>query len=222
MSLVSLRTGLATAVVAAVCLALSPRPLAGPTAPRFERLVARAVNPADQAGATAPIDIVIERWSTDQESETLHTMLQGGPEKLLATLQHTRVRAGIMQLPGFQGLGTRVRERRSRILQFARDIKTPKGRQVVVALDQTVTLAQPLPLRGTGEDVRVPQFEFTLIDIRFGPDGKGIGKMVTAGKVAYNKNTRLIEIANYDSEPVWLTEVKSEPFDGGFARPARR
>ena len=148
MNLINIRPVLAASLIAAFCLATGPRPAAAPTSGTpFERLVAKALDPSDKSAYPANIDIVIERWSTDEESDRLHdTLMQAGDDKMdqmiaaLQALQHTHRRAGIMELPGFQGLGTRAMSRRSRIVQFARDIWTPSGRQVIVALDQPVTL----------------------------------------------------------------------------------
>ena len=217
MNLINIRPVLAAAVVAAFCLATGPRPVAAPTPEPFERLVAKALDPSDPSAYQANIDIVIERWSTDEESDRLHdTLIQAGDDKMdqlteaLQRLQHTHRRAGIMELPGFQGLGARARLRRSRVVQFARDLWTPTGRQVIVALDQPVTLDQPLAtLRATPRDTRPPQPEFQLIDIRFGRDGKGIGKVATAGMLTYNETTKTIELANYGTQPVRLTDVTS-------------
>jgi hypothetical protein len=57
---------------------------------------------------------------------------------------------------------------------------------------------------------RSADYEFTLGEIRISKDGKGTGKLVNAAKVTWNKETRTIEIENYDTEPVRLTEVVAE------------
>jgi hypothetical protein len=228
MRLVSIRPVLAAAVVAALCFATAPRPVAAPKTTPFERLLAKALDPSDKSVHPANIDIVIERWSTDEESDSLlDTLMNSGADTLdkmaatLQTLQHTHLRAGIMELPGFQGLGARASSRRSRIVQFARDIATPSGRQVIVALDHPVTIDQPVAtIFGTpkppqlGFDglmvIKPESREFQLIDIRFGPDGTGIGKVATAGMLTYNTATRTIELANFGMQPVRLTDVISQ------------
>jgi hypothetical protein len=102
------------------------------------------------------------------------------------------------------GSGARARLRRARPLKFAREIKTPTGRQVVIGADQRL---------GLGEDPRTfrsVQPEFTLIDIRLGPDGKGVGKVAPAAQVTYNKQTKALEIENFGAQPVRLKDVRSE------------
>jgi hypothetical protein len=55
---------------------------------------------------------------------------------------------------------------------------------------------------------RSVDYEFTLAEIRLTKDGKGVGKLVTAAKITWNKDTRSVEIENYGIEPVRLTEVE--------------
>ena len=225
MNRLTLRPILATAAAAIVCLAMSPRPGAtGNLVPFVERLVAAAVNMTP--GGPEPlgrIDIVIERWSTEVErANLLRTTIDGGPARLLPALRTVTRRAGFVQSPGRHGLGARARERRAQNFQFAQEIKTPTGRQVVIATDQHLGFGEP-PARtqvviatdqhpDSGEktdNVPLPEPEFTLLDIRFGPDGNGVGKMAPAAKVAYNPTKKIFEIQNYAAQPVRLSEVKS-------------
>jgi hypothetical protein len=100
-----------------------------------------------------------------------------------------------------------------RPLQFAREIETPAGRRVVIATDQDLQFGERTPqYLGFGERTSRPpsEYAFTLLDIRFGPDGEGVGKLAPATMVVYNKETKTIEIENYGAQPVRLTEVRSE------------
>ena len=54
--------------------------------------------------------------------------------------------------------------------------------------------------------------EFTLIDIRFGANGIGTGKIATGAKIAYNAEKKIIELENFGKLPERLTGVKSEPW----------
>lgn len=209
MSRLTLRPILATAVAAIVCLTMSPRPGAtGNVAPFVERLVAKAVNMTPGGPESAGhIDIVIERWSTEVERESLlRTTIDSGPAKLLLALQTVTRRAGFVQSPGLQGLGARARTRRAHNFQFAHEIKTPTGRQVVIATDQHL---------GFGDSARgwrASDYEFTLIDIRFGPDGVGVGKLAPESKVTYNSEKKTIELENYGTLPEQLSAVTSAPW----------
>jgi len=56
---------------------------------------------------------------------------------------------------------------------------------------------------------RSADYAFTLVDIRFDGDGAGVGKLAVASKITADKKTGTIEIENYGTEPVRLTEVRS-------------
>ena len=204
MSRVSVRPILAIAVAAAVCLAVSPPDAAG-TAAAIEHFVARAPSESDPATPGSHIEIMIERWSTDEERDNLReTLLQRGPDALLAALQKVLRRpVGVVVIPGIPGAGARVRTRQARNVLFARDVETPKGRQVIIATDQYLAFGEPTKTWPS-------DYTFTLLDIRFGPDGKGVGKLAPPGKVVYNKETKLIELENYAAQPVRLAEVRAE------------
>ena len=204
MSRLSVRPILAIAFAAAVCLAVSPRSGAVEKVVPFERFVARAPSESDPA-TTSRIEIMIQRWSTDKERDNLcETLFQGGPDGLLPALQKMLGRpAGVVVIPGIPGAGARVRTRQARNVLFARDIETPKGRQVIIATDQYLAFGEPTKTWPS-------DYKFTLLDIRFGPDGKGVGKLAPPAKVVYNKETKIIELQNYGAQPVRLTEVRSE------------
>jgi hypothetical protein len=192
-------------VAVAACIAVSPQPNAARNSSVLERFVARASNVDDPTEASSPVEIMIERWSTDKEAESLGTTLvKSGAHTLLPALQQTWQRAGVVLTPGIIGAGARARIRRARNLMFAREIVTAKGRQVVVAGYEHLALGE-LPV-----DTRDQEPEFTLVDIRFGSDGKGIGKVASAANVALNTATKLLEVQNYTAQPVRLTQVRSE------------
>ena len=220
MNLVNLRPIMAPLFGIIICFAVSPRPGATVKQAMTARFVARALTVSDGMDA-GPIEILIERWSTNEELENLRAaLIVDGPGRLLPVFQKARPEAGVLLVPGVQGLGARVRGRRTLNLQFARQIETPAGRQVVVATDQHVGFGEPpAPTRvvatdqqpGVGEGARnAPSaLEFTLLDIRFGLDGKGVGKVAPAAKVAYNQTKKIFEIENYTAQPVRLSGVKS-------------
>ena len=192
------------AAMAAVCIAASPGPDAARTTGVLERFVARAPDPSDPAAPTGPIAIMIDRWSTDAESETLREILiQRGPEALLPALHKVWRPTGVVLIPGIQAAGARALTPRVRNLLYARAIETPNGRQVIVAADQDLAFGEPTRTWPTGE-------AFTLLDIRFGPDGTGVGKLASPDKVVYNEATKIIELENYAAHPTRLTEVRSE------------
>jgi len=207
MKFASLRPIVAPLVAAAVCLSLSPRTGATTNVRTFaEQLVATAVSAPDAGGVVGGrIDITIERWSTDAERESLRGALdKNDPAALLLRLGKVFRRAGVVQMPGAQGVGARARGRRVRNLKFAQEIKTPTGRQLIVVADQHLGFGE------SGRAFESRQPEFTLVDIRLGPDGQGVGKLAPAANVTFNTRSRMFEVENYVSQPVRLSGVRSE------------
>ena len=113
-----------------------------------------------------------------------------------------------MLIPGIQGAGARVMTPRPKNVLFAREATTPQGRQVIVATDRSLAFGEPTQKWPSDE-------AFMLLDIRFGPDGNGVGKLAAPDKVVYNTETKTIELANFAAQTVRLTDVRSEK--GGIA-----
>ncbi|TMB37221.1 MAG: hypothetical protein E6J62_05375 [Deltaproteobacteria bacterium] len=165
-------------------------------------LAARAISVSGPEDV-GPVEIYVERWSTDEELDKLRGTLKKGPAEMLTVLEQQRLRAGVVLMPGVQGHGERVRSRTPKNFQFAREIITPNGRQVILASDERLGLGE------TQLDARKEIYEFSLMDIRFGPDGKGVAKVATARDVVYNPKTKTLELKDYDKRPVRLVNVKS-------------
>ena len=77
----------------------------------------------------------------------------------------------------------------------------PDGRRIIIATDR------PMGFVEASRQPRSADYEFLLIEIRLGPDGKGEGKLAAAAKIEYSKEDKTVEVENYGTEPVRLTEV---------------
>jgi hypothetical protein len=200
-----IRRTIPACLLAAICFAISPRPDAAQSSPVIARFLGTAVSTEDEKSAAGRIEIFVERWSTDAEWENLRVALgDKTPDGLSAALRKDLRRVGVIQVPGMQTSGARVRERRPRNIKFAREIKTATGRQIILAADQRLGLGEN-PRNFKSSD---PQF--TLLDIRLGPDGKGVAKVATAAHVVYNKDTKALEVENYATQPVRLRDITTE------------
>ena len=158
-----------------------------------ERFVASAINM--DRGAAGTVEIVVNRWSTNQERERLMSvMLERGPEKLLETLQKMP-RAGYFRTPDSIGWD----------IHFTRRIPLPDGgERVVLITDRRI---------GFWEAANRPRsidYPFTVIELRLNGDGEGEGKMSVATKIVADKENDIVTLENYGLQPVLLTNVKRQ------------
>jgi hypothetical protein len=146
-------------------------------------------------GGAGMLDIDIERFTTDEEHARLAAVLaEKGPDALLSELQKLP-RAGYIRTPTSLGWD----------IHYARQIPLPEGgSRIVFATDRPMNF---------WELWRRPQsvdYQYLAGEVRLGPDGKGRGTLVPAARIDYNEVTKTIEIENYSSQPVRLTEVRIE------------
>lgn len=162
-----------------------------------ERLLGTAVNMSNVGTAAAGrVEFVIERWSTDRErDELIATLRDKGSDALKDKLQDLP-RVGYIRDANGGSVGWD--------LHFARERKLEDGgRQIVLATDRPISAWEAF------NQPRSAEYDFTLAEIRFDGDGKGVGKLAVAAKITANPKTGAIEIENFASEPVRLTEVTS-------------
>jgi hypothetical protein len=163
----------------------------------FSALLVNMTN-VGRTGAT-PVEISIERWSSDEERDRLHNaLIEKGSDALLKAMQKTKPRAGFIRATGSLGWN----------IQFAQREQLPSGgERVVFATDR------PMTFREVANNARSAEYQFLLGELRIGADGKGEGKLVPRAKITWNDGARTIEVENYANEPVRLnavTESKSK------------
>ena len=158
------------------------------------RLTAFAVN-LSGVGSARPttLQIVIERWSTDEERKKLvDTLVEKGSDALLDAVQNVKPRAGFIRTNTSLGWD----------ISYARQEALPGGgTRITFATDRPIGFAE------ARNNSRSSDYEFMLCEIRLGPDGKGQGKLAGGAKITYKKEDKTIEIENYGQEPVRLTSV---------------
>jgi hypothetical protein len=198
----SLRPIAACLGVAAICL-LNASESTAQRVPPIEKFDGMAMNTAGPTPEKAGrIEIALERWSSEAQGEKLGAALATGADKLLGALKTVGSPIGVIISPGIQGAGARARERRQQSILYARDIKTATGRQVIVATDEHLGFGEV-----GKERVRSEKNELTVIDIRFGADGKGVGRIALVDHVTYNQQTKSIEVAGFDTLPAGVVDV---------------
>ena len=159
------------------------------------RLRAFAVDLNNRA-RTNTLDIVIERWSTPEETSNLKAVfLERGDDKLLSALQKTKPRCGYVRTSTSLGWD----------IYFARETPLPDGgRKIVLASDRPVGMWEA---RNAGRSM---DYQFSLAEIRLPKEGKGQGKAIPYAQLTFNKETNTLEIENYQREPVRLNEITVE------------
>lgn len=185
------RSRLCLALIAAA-FAVAVTLHAGSQTAKPVRFTAIALPPGTE-GAPTPIDIVVERWSTDVENERLMTALTelGTKGMLQALLKLPRV--GSFATTGAAGYPIR----------YARSVKGQDGiERITLATDRYIGFWE------ASDQARSLDYPITLIELRLKPGGEGDGQVAPAAKIAMDRQTKLIIVENFDFQPVLLKTVK--------------
>jgi hypothetical protein len=159
-----------------------------------ERFTAIAVNVSTVGrNGASPVDITINRWTTDEERDRLVTMFkEKGAKALLSALQDMKP-VGTINTPGNIAYD----------LRYARQLPGEDGgRRIVLATDR------PIGFWEASNQPRSVDYPFVLIELRLNKSGEGEGKLSLASKLTLADNTLVIE--NYANQPVMLNEVKQK------------
>ena len=189
-------------LVIALGLAMAPLGARQTSGEKLE-ITAFAVNMSNIGpGASAVVEIDIDRWSTAAERENLiTTMVEKKENELLKALQKMPSH-GRFSIPGLVGPDPH-QLRLGNPLRYAWQTAQPDGgRRIVIATDRYIGFAE------ARNQPRTIDYPFTLFEIRVDKAGEGQGKMAVATKISFDKKKNAIELENYSSEPVRLNNVK--------------
>jgi hypothetical protein len=179
-------------MVTSAALVLATMGLIAQTHGTPEEFTAVAVANNNLQTGVGTVLISIDRWSTDAERTRLVTTLrEKGPEALLDELQDMKP-VGRIRTPDSLGYD----------LHYAQQTRTEEGgRRIVIATDRPI---------GFWEASRRPRsidYPFTVIQMQLDRNGHGKGTMSVATKIRAYDNT--IELENFASAPVMLTEIQA-------------
>ena len=160
-----------------------------------ERFTAFAIStggPRTLAGA-GHVDITITRWSTEAESERfLAALKKGGHEGLIDEFDDVPP-AGMIRSPRSLGLE----------LRYAHQEDLGDGmRRITLATDRPLTFFEAVD-RPLSAD-----YPFTVIELTVDRNGVGEGKLAHASAMTASRDGTMIQVYNYDTQPVLLNEVR--------------
>jgi hypothetical protein len=137
-----------------------------------------------------PVDIQVDRWTTDAERDRLlDSLTEQGREKMLTTLQN------LPRVGSFKSLQSFPYD-----IHFARRIANSDGsEQVTLVTDRSIDFYQAANFPGAMD------YRFTVIELKVGKDGKGEGKVSVATKISFDKANKTIVLENYNDTPVTLS-----------------
>ena len=146
-------------------------------------------------GRAGQIQINVDRWSTQAErSQLVGALLEKGPDALLKAVQNMRS-VGRIRTPDSIGYELRYAQQRP---------GAEGGRDIVLVTDRPISFWEAV------NRPRSVDYPFTLIQIHMDRDGKGEGKLAIATKITADPDTKMIEIEDFQHQPVNLVDVKSE------------
>jgi hypothetical protein len=185
----------ALAVAAGAGLVSSGAALAAKPVEELRAFAVNMSNISAGGGANAgPVDITIDRWTTDAERDRLVGVVkEKGADGLLDAIRKMD-EIGHIQSGGSLGYP----------LRFAREVPlSGGGRRIIIGTDRRMSFLE------VREQPRSVEYPFMVVDIRLNADGKGVGKLMPLAKINTDVD-HIVEIENYASEPVRLTSVESK------------
>ena len=180
--------------VALAAISFTAVPSAQSNLAQAERFSAFAIDISTMTSRarTSPVDIVINRWSTDAERDQLLAILQTkGQAALLAAVQ---------KLPAIGYINTPGSLRYD--LHFARQTPDAEGGRSVFLLTDRYIGGWEASYRP-----RTIDYPFTLVNLQVDKAGNGEGKATIYTKITQLKDGT-IELENFANQPVMLNQVK--------------
>ena len=140
------------------------------------------------------LDLVISRWSTDMERDSVFATAQKEPAKTMDVLKGPGT-VGYIHLPG--GLDHTIR--------YARRVTRPDGSTDIVALAEGAVWIWWDPKAAIDTTDKYP---FTIVQLHLGKAGTGEGKL-SATKASADKEAGIV-ISDYSSAPTLLTDLRRD------------
>jgi hypothetical protein len=185
-------------VAAALAIIMAPVVLAAqsPTPARIETFSGTTANLNPGAGEELRINVF--KWATDAERDALLATVKGKDENAIGPALEKAPTVGIIWGSWPYGYS----------LRYAQRLGLPDGGERIILITE-----RPLGSRGRAPwkplaQVTVPEYAFTLIELRLNKAGRGEGKMSLGAKVIADPNGQTLTLENYAAAPVLITNAR--------------
>ena len=154
--------------------------------------------PAANRPTTAQLRFRIERWSTDEERDSLTAIMKEVTD--VNRMNDTMLRA-LQRLPRVGWI--RESTSLSWDLHYAQQTKLPDGgRRVIIATDRRI---------GFWEATNRPRsidYPFTILEMRLDKDNRGEGKLLADTRLIFDSDSNTLALEHYDISPVRLNRIQ--------------
>jgi hypothetical protein len=148
-----------------------------------------------QTGQSGVVEIVINRWSTDQERAMLEKVLKASGSQAAVEAMQELPQVGYIR--GNNTMGD--------ALFYARSTDLPDGtRRVVVATNRPLSAGAMLSPGASN------QWDATVIEMHFPKGKKGEGKIVVAAKASIDPKTGQLRLNDYMGEPTRFQNITTK------------
>lgn len=143
-------------------------------------------------GATAQIEISVQRWSTEEErAELLAVLGEKGSRKMNGALRRQDETGWI-----------RTSQSLRWVLRYAREVETDEGRQLILATDR------PIGFREASRNARSLDYDTTLIVLNLNEEGRGDGQMLVGAELKFDEETNTLTVEGASNRPVELVNIR--------------
>jgi hypothetical protein len=143
--------------------------------------------------ASSPVDIIITRWSTDEERDKMTNLLMEQGSSKLGELLDEMPRAAIVRPAGRLGIE----------FHFAVHRTLEDGTERIGLLTN-----RPVSFWPQTRSPDPQEYPFTLVELVLKPDGKGEGKLSLATRIIADKEHKTIQLEDYVNQPMLLQNVR--------------
>jgi len=185
-----------TLVVAVLAIAFATPAL---TQDQEERYSGLAQHLGTGPSGQTPIEIVITRWSSIEETQKLVDILVKDGHKEFADALGDTEETGFIRFPGGRTPFPSTR------LHLARQFQDGDKR--------TIMLATPRPvgfLEAARGDRRTLDYDLTMLQLEFDGDADGSGTFIIGAEIAINPETHKLEIKIGSTAPAAISNLKKQ------------